>query len=267
MRGLFFALIRGFQTMIVGFYQCPSPKGDLDVGLGAVETALQSAADANADMLVMPEVFLPGYGATTQTAPEGWDRVEQRLSDLCQQYGTALTIGLPEYQSGQVFNTAVVFDPDGGTLARYRKIQLFGEAEKALYSPGTDHVVFGYRGKKWGLLICYDVEFPEHVRALVRAGADIVLVPTANMKPFVNVNRIMVPSRAAENGVPLVYANYCGTEGALSYTGMSVICGPDGTALASQDQSTGLCVAEILGTPDAQDIPLSTQLADFQQPG
>ena len=252
--------------MIIGFFQCPSPKGNLEEGLATVETALREASGANVDMLVMPEAFLPGYGATTRVEPFGWHTVETRLSDICSRYSTALTIGLPEYSQGQVFNTALAIGPNGETLARYRKIQLFGTSEKALYEIGNRYVVFEFRGTRWGLLICYDVEFPEHVRALVRAGAEIVLVPTANMMPFVNVNKIMVPSRAAENGVTIVYANYCGSEGDYVYTGLSCICGSDGSSLVSAEENAGLCTAELSDSRQNFGIPLSTQLVDFRQP-
>ena len=251
--------------MIIGLYQCPSPKGDLDVGFATIESALEAAAASSVDMLVMPEAFLPGYGATTSMPEEGWGNLESRLSEMCHRHSTALTIGLPNYEDDQVFNTAISFDDRGEILARYRKIQLFGPTETALYAPGQNYVVFDYQGKRFGLLICYDVEFPEHVRALVRLGAEVILVPTANMMPFVNVNQFIVPSRAAENAVSIAYANYCGTEGALAYTGLSAIFGPDGYPLASKGTSTGLCIAKLPSGWSEHDSPLSTQTADFRE--
>ena len=250
--------------MIVGLYQCPSPQGDLDLGFATIEAALKAAAASAVDMLVMPETFLPGYGATTSTPEYGWDKVETRLSELCHHHSTALTVGLPEYANGQIFNAAISLDDRGDTLARYRKIQLFGAHENALYTPGENYVVFEYREKRFGLLICYDVEFPEHVRALVRQGAQVILVPTANMMPFVNVNQFIVPSRAAENAVSIVYANYCGTEGELVYTGLSAISGPDGYPLASKRTGTGLCIAQLPSGWSEHDIPFSTQIVDLR---
>ncbi len=251
--------------MIIGLYQCPSPQGDLDLGLATIETALKAAAAGSVDMLVMPEAFLPGYGATTSAPADGWDTLHSRLSEICRRHSTALTIGLAEYETGRVFNTAVSFDHRGEILARYRKIQLFGPAETALYAPGEKYVTFDYRGTRFGLLICYDVEFPEHVRALVRQGAEVILVPTANMMPFVNVHQFIVPSRAAENAVSVVYANYCGTEGALTYTGLSAIFGPDGYPLASKGTGPGLCIAQLPSGWREHDTPLSTQAADYRE--
>ena len=99
--------------MIVGFYQSVSPAGDLATGLQTVETSLAAAAAARVDMLVLPEAFLPGYGAVTDAPPPGWEDVPGRLSDLCRQHSVALTTGLPEFRSGSVFNTALAIGADG----------------------------------------------------------------------------------------------------------------------------------------------------------
>lgn len=251
--------------MILGIHQCRSPAGDLPAGLALIETALKGAASAGVDMLVMPELLLPGYNADLATPPEDWEQAVPRVRSLCRSHGVALTLGLPEYAQETTYNAALAISEAGEILARYRKIQLFGPRESALFSPGDSLVTFDYRGTRFGLLICYDVEFPEHVRALARAGARVILVPTANMCPFVNVNHILVPARAAENALTIAYANYCGTEGDLTYTGMSLICGPEGYPLAAKGQDEGLVIAELpSGDWREHDIPLSTQSADYR---
>lgn len=250
--------------MIVGLYQAQSPQGDLSTGIEVASHALSRASEMQVDMLVLPEAFLPGYASVTTSPPAGWEEIEEQLSNLCKKYQTALTIGLPEHADGQVFNTALSLDANGDVLGRYRKVQLFGSAEKALYTPGRSFCVFDYRGKRFGLLICYDVEFPEHVRTLARMGVDVILVPTANMAPFVNVNQLIVPARAAENAITIVYANYCGSENDLDYVGMSGIFGPDGYLLAAKGTNEGLCIAELPDGWNERGIPLSTQIADIQ---
>ena len=250
--------------MIVGLYQAESPKGNVAKAIETLAQVLESAASANVDMLVFPEVFVPGYGAATSMPPDGWGDVEAQLAALCKSHTIGMTIGLPEYSDGKVFNSALAFGADGQELARYRKIQLFGEMENALYTPGDSYTTFTYMGRTFGLLICYDVEFPEHVRALKRMGAEIVLVPTANMMPFINVNQFLVPARAAENDVTVVYANYCGSEGDLDYVGLSTICGPDGHQLAGKGTGPGLCIAEIPNGWSEHGIPASTQISDLR---
>ena len=252
------------DPVIVGLYQCASPRGDLASAFAMVEDALSAAASAGAQMLVLPEIFLPGYGFAQKTPPEGWDGIADKLAGLCQRHKTALTIGLPEYAEDKVFNAAFAFSAQGEVLARYRKVQLFGPDEKALYEPGDSYATFDYLGRRFGLLICYDVEFAEHVRALAGLGAEVVLVPTANMMPCVNVSQILVPARAAENAVTIVYSNYCGTDGNLDYTGQSGIFGPDGYALAAKGQGSGLCIAELPSGWSEHGIPYATQIADFR---
>lgn len=83
-------------------------------------------------------------------------------------------------------------------------------------------------GWKIGLAICYDIEFPETARHLVGLGADLIVVPTANMLPFDSVPLRLVPARAEENEVFVAYVNYTGVEGDIEYCGLSCLCGPDG---------------------------------------
>lgn len=251
--------------MKLGLYQCPSPAGDLAAGLARVDQALAQAAQAGVDMLTLPEMFLPGYNADPAPQPEEWPQVRADLAALVARHGIGLTIGLADYQDAGIGNAAFVFGRGGDVLAVYHKVQLFGLREKALYVPGDRLVCFEFEGVTFGLLVCYDVEFPEHTRALARAGAQALLVPTANMMPFVNVNEVTVPARALESALTVVYANYSGVEGDLTYTGRSLIAGPDGRALAAIGEGTGLIVAELpAGDGAGLETPVSTQFEDYR---
>lgn len=250
--------------MILGLYQCASPAGDIVAGLSVIDDALAKAAESGVEMLTMPELFLPGYNSTTTTPPDGWDEVEGKVAALAGKYGVAICIGLAEYDDGVAYNSAFVYGDDGSQLARFRKIQLFGPGEQSIFAFGDAHATFAYRGHKFGVLICYDVEFPEHTRALARAGVQTIIVPTANMKPFINVNQITVPARALESRLNIVYANYTGIEGDLDYVGHSAIFGPDGYPLGGQGYGEGLVVAEAMVQPGENGIPLSTQFEDYR---
>lgn len=250
--------------MRIGLYQCPSPAGNLALGLEKIDVALGQAAAADVDMLVMPELFLPGYNATLSSDDVNVTGLRDAIEQLVQKHATALSIGLPWRQAGKIFNTAFAFASNGDLLAEYAKIQLYGDDEARTFEVGNAYATFDYLGKTFGLLICYDVEFAQHVRALVNLGAEIVLVPTANMMPYVNVSEIIVPARAAENAITVVYANYCGSEGHLDYCGQSGIFGPDGYGLAVMKQETGLCWADVPESENASKIPNSTQIADYR---
>ena len=250
--------------MRLALYQARSPAGDIPAGLAVIDAALAQSAQAGVDMLTMPELFLPGYNAVTATPPPGWDAVLPQVAGLCRRHGVALTIGLPEYTGRTVYNSAFAFGSDGAVLACYRKVQLFGPREKALFEPGDRLVTFDYKDTRFGLMICYDIEFPEHTRALVRAGAQAILTPTANMKPFLNVNLIQVPGRALENGVTIVYANFTGSERDLDYVGHSIIMGPAGLPIGRADDAEGLVIADLPSGRYDNGAPISTQIADYR---
>ena len=254
--------------MLLALYQASSPAGDLSAGLAIIDAALGQAAEQDVDLLVFPECYLPGYNAVTKTAPEGWGQAIEQLPQLCKRHGVALAIGLPEYTDEAVYNSAYVYGQEGEALAKHRKVQVWADESK-IFEPGDQLTAFDYKGVRFGLMVCYDVEFAEHVRALARNGVEAILVPTANMMPYTNVNLLTVPGKAIENGLTIVYANYCGQEGDLDYVGLSAIYGPDGFALAAKGTEPGMITADLPRNAEGEwrehDIPLSTQLQDFRE--
>ena len=112
------------------------------------------------------------------------------------------------------------------------------------------------------ILICYDIEFDAHVAALAAQGVQAILVPTANMAPFTHVIRHTVPAMAANHGLTIAYANYCGTEGDLTYVGGSLIAGPHGEVVAQAGDHPALLIADI---PIPDPARLSTQAQDLRR--
>ena len=126
-------------------------------------------------------------------------------------------------------------------------MHLFGDVDRRLFVPNPERpAAFDFDGARSGVLICYDVEFPEAVRRLAVGGARTVLVPTANMAGYDDVQQILVPARACENGCGVVYANYCGADDLFEYNGLSEVCGPDGAVLARAGaQGEQLVIADL----------------------
>ena len=249
--------------MKLALYQGPSPNGDLTLAVQSLTAALQAAAAMGAACLVAPEAYLPGYNhpdvaglALPQSAP-----ALQALAAAAKASQTALVLGYAERESTQIRNAAIAFGPDGKVLANYHKIQLYGPREKSLYAPGDHYRTFLLQGRKTALLICYDVEFAPHIKALADQGVEIILVPTANMLPFTHVSAHTVPAMAANHGVTIVYANFCGQDHDLAYVGGSLIAGPHGEVLAQAGAHAALLVAEI---PARRPPHLSTQSADLR---
>lgn len=254
--------------MKLAIYQGPPIGGDVEAGFARLETQLCAAAMAGAKMAVFPELFLPGYNrpdlhkSLAQPFKGEWT---QRFFELARKTGCGLTLGWAERDGDEVYNSATAVDEAGKLLGHYRKIQLFGAMERASFEAGNSYTVFQFAGRKTALLICYDIEFPQHCRALADQGVSLVLVPTANPSNFEYVSAIFVPARAAETGMTIAYANYCGAENNLSFAGKSVIAGPDAQALAAAGLGETLLVADLaLADAIAPDI-LSTQRNDFRE--
>lgn len=249
--------------MRLALWQGPSPAADLDAACLQAETALAAAAAMGATAIVLPEVWLPGYNQPdipARALPLDSPPLH-RLARAAKAARTALVVGYAERDGDRVYNSAACFGADGTLLLNYRKLQLYGPRERAIYAPGGTLSTFRLGGITAAVLICYDVEFAPHVKSLADRGATLVLCPTANMTPFTHVARHTVPAMAANHGLTIAYANYCGTEGDLTYVGGSLIAGPHGEILAQAGESPALLVAEL---PPRDPSRLSTQSADLK---
>ncbi len=184
------------------------------------------------DVMVCPELFASGYRigvdevhARAQSADGPFNTA---AAELARRFGIALVYGYPERDGERVFNSACCIDRGGRMIANHRKLYLSGDYEEAAFATGSRYTVFDLDGVRAGLLVCFDVEFPESVRALARAGCEVVLVPTALAARWQHLTRMLIPARAFENGLFVVYANYAGREDDLDYCGNSLVAGPDG---------------------------------------
>ena len=243
--------------------QAPSPAGNCEAAFVAAERGLRAAGAAGADMLVVPESFAPGYNsnAIAELALLHGGAWQDRLALACRDAGCGLVFGYAECDGDAIYNAALALGPDGAELAHYRKIQLYGAREASIYRAGEAYVTFDLAGHKAALLICYDVEFAPHIAALAAAGVTVLLVPTANMLPYTHVMRATVPAMAANHGLSIVYANYCGAEGDLTYAGGSLIVGADGEVLAQAGIGPALLIADV---PEVDAARLSTQAQDYR---
>lgn len=224
--------------MRIAALQMQAVAGDVEANLARIETAMRDAARQGATLLVTPELAIQGYGAGNAMAvlaekPEGasW----RRLAAVSQETKVAVIVGFAERDGEAVYNSALFVDGDKPPKV-YRKSHLYGPYERSLFKPETPtSCLIDHAGMKLGMLICYDVEFPENVRRLALAGAQTVLVPTAlpasDHDEF--IARKMIPVRAFENQVFVAYVNHCGADALVAYAGLSGIAAPDGNMLAA----------------------------------
>lgn len=242
--------------MRIALLQCaPGTPGhcapDIAAGLVRLEDAAARAATAGAALLVTPEMFLSGYAigaeAVARLAEPADGPAARAAAAIARRHGIALLYGWPERgPDGRVYNAVQLLGADGAPLAGYRKTHLYGDVDRTQFAAGDRlSPVVDLGGLKVGLAICYDIEFPEVARALALAGAEAILVPTANMTPFESVARRLVPARAEENTVFVAYANYVGREAGFTYCGLSCVVAPDGADLARAGGGETLLVAEL----------------------
>ncbi|MDQ8703264.1 carbon-nitrogen hydrolase family protein [Streptomyces sp. LHD-70] len=223
--------------------------GDVAWNLRVLDEAAGRAADAGAGLLVAPEMYLTGYaiGADVPRLAEPADGPSaEAVAKIAARHGLAVFYGYPERDGQRVFNSAQAIGPDGTPLLNYRKTHLFGCFEQEHFTPGDTPVVQAeLGGLRIGALICYDVEFPENVRAHALAGTDLLLVPTAQMHPFQFVAESLVPVRAFESQMYVAYVNRAGEEGEFEFVGLSVLAGPDGIARARAGRGEELVIADV----------------------
>jgi predicted amidohydrolase len=224
--------------------------GSVAQSLAALDDAAGRAAAQGAGLLVTSELFLTGYALgdrMAEAAEPAGGPADRAVAELAARHRLAIAYGLPEREGGAVYNTVRMVGPGGEALASYRKTHLFGDYERGVFTPGTEPVVQAtLDGVRIGLLVCYDVEFPEPVRAHALAGTELLVVPTALMRPYEIVPRTIVPARAYENGIHIAYVNRCGPEGAYDFAGLSCLAGPDGVVRARAGSGPELLVADAL---------------------
>jgi nitrilase len=159
-----------------------------------------------------------------------------------------------------LFNTTVVFDPQGHELARYRKIHLFdivtpdglGYRESATFGAGSDIVTYQAGGLTVGCAICYDVRFPELFLALRRAGAELIFLPAAfTLQTGKDHWEALIRARAIETqcwmAAPAAWGRHLdGASGEPRFTyGHSLVCDPWGHVVAKVSDGTGWATARI----------------------
>lgn len=173
--------------------------------------------------------------------------LQRRLAETARRHNIGLVYSLPRVTAaGDWQISATLLDADGTTLLEYGKVHLFGPDERASFTPaGERPAVVDFQGIPTSMVICYDVEFPEAVRAAATAGAELLLVPTALAHGFDDVPQVLIRARSLESQLTIAYANHSGVEDGCRFLGGSVIAGPDGKLLAAAGEGPQLLFAHV----------------------
>lgn len=249
------------STVRVACHQLAPVLGDLAGNRARARAAVDAAAAAGAQVVVLPELVTSGYvfrdAAEARALAEpasgptlvGW-------AERARAHGLVIAGGFAEDGGdGRLYNSAALVDA-GGVRGVYRKVHLW-DRESEVFTPGAaPPLVLDTPHGRIGLIVCYDLEFPEWVRAAALQGAELLCVPTNwPREPRPDGERPMEVLRtmasASTNRMAVAACDRCGVERGTDWVAGSAIVGPDGWLLA--------------GPPDAPEPVLLTADVDLAQ--
>src|SRR6478736_3376873 len=236
--------------MRVAVAQMEPRLAETERNLDAALERLEEAVAAGAQLLVLPECAIPGY--MFDSAEEALPYAEEipgptteAFERECARLGVHAITGLLERDGDTLYNAAILVGPDG-LIGSYRKTHLPFLGVDRFVTPGDEFKVFDTALGRIGLIICYDLRFPEVTRTLALQGADLVTLPT-NFPMAARLQcDVIAPARAAENRIYLLVANRVGKERWGELCGLSQIVDPYGKRLVETDEITEtLLVADV----------------------
>ena len=234
------------MSLKIAGLQTAGTLGDIDANLRELAAAAAEAADQGAELLITPEMFVTGYALGDELPRLAAIDFLNPVRALAARLGIAILLGGPEVTEHGIHNAAYFIDDDGDLCSCYRKAHLFGELDRRQFIAGDDpFALTEFRDVRIATMICYDVEFPETVRAAALAGAHLIAVPTAQMEPFAFVAEQLVRTRAWENQIYVAYIDHDGSEEGLTYVGRSSIVSPDAAVLDNVEHGTKLIYATV----------------------
>lgn len=219
--------------MRLGIAQTSLAPESLDAALAALDATLAAAAREGARLVLLPELYLCGYGdwARARALALPAATLAERLAPMAARAGVGMCLGFAEAAADAPFNAALLIGADGRLAGHYRKLHLWAE-ERAVFRPGdAPPVVAEVEGLRAGMMICYDLDMPPVAQHLARAGAELILALSATEPGYQIVPDAVVPVRAYESGLHLAFANHAqGPAG--GFCGGSCLAAPDGRVLA-----------------------------------
>ena len=232
----------------VGAVQFDVVKGDTKANMEKAVFYLSELADNGACFGVLPELFSSGFdNEHIKSRTEETQSCLETLAEFAKNRSIAIAGSLPTIESGQVFNTLYYIDSDGRLIGQYNKLHLFRLTdEHKFYTPGNNAVTLDTRLGRLGVMICYDLRFPELARQLCLEGAKLFVVcaqwPSARLSHW----KALIRARAIENQSYFICSNRTGIdEDGLEFPGNSLIVDPDGQILAQGSDRPGSICSEI----------------------
>ena len=210
----------------------PEGTGSAQASVGKFIDAIERTVPAKTDVILLPEgITVIGTGKkyvdVAETVP---GPTTERLGAVAKKHSSYLVAGIYEREDRTVYNTAVLLDREGRLVGKYRKVYLPQEEVESGLTPGNDYPVFHTDFGTIGLMICYDVFFPDPARAIARQGAEVIFMP------IWGGDETLAKARSIDNKVFLV---------ASGYDHPTYIQDPEGERIASAPKNGTAAVATI----------------------
>jgi len=227
------------EKIKIALAQISCEQGDKTENIRKMEREVTKAKQQGAELVIFPELSLTGYTVRDQIfelAEIIPGRSTTILEQIARKTGAYIIFGMPELSrntKATIHNTAVIVSPEG-FVGKYRKMYLPTHSvfeEKRYFRPGYQPIVFETKLGKIGLIICYDIFFPEVSRLMRLKGAQLLVCISASPSTRRTFFEILTTARAIENTVFLAYVNLVGIEDGLQFWGGSRLIGPNGKVL------------------------------------
>ncbi|HEY82488.1 MAG TPA: carbon-nitrogen hydrolase family protein [Dehalococcoidia bacterium] len=249
---------------------------DRDANVARACQFIDQAAQDKPDLIVLPEFFNALYFGQyrdykyVQWAERDDGYTMTRIKSKAQEHGVYIIATVYEEEApGIYFDTAMVVDPQGQIVGKYRKTHpaAYRVLEALYYRYGSKYPIFQIQGWKVGVLICYDLFFPEPARCITLKGAELVVAPFAEPAGFLSPSSSNIPAdtgekavnteawydlwrarmraRALENTVYLAACNHTGQEGEAVFGGGTLVVDPKGRLIAEAGAGEGIITTEL----------------------
>lgn len=221
--------------------------GDIAGNLARAVAAIRGASDKS-DIIIFPETYFTGFPTPENIAELSQDlkgEIVQVLTIEAKRKGIAVLAGMCEVKNAQYYNSSLFIDPVEGVIATYQKTHMW-LTDRGLFTPGEQFVSFLWRGVRIGLLICFDIEFPESGRANGLLDVDLLLVVNGNMDPYAETHRTAIKARAQENQFFAAFVNRVGTDSfGHQFSGGSMVVDPFGATLCEAGSAEMTMIIDI----------------------
>jgi len=204
--------------MKVAVAQIKCMLGDPQANLEQISSLCQNAAEKGCDVIVFPEMVDTGYDMSViREKASSWNEAPfQTIKTIAEQHNIHVIAGISEREGERIYNSIAAIGPRGELMGKYRKAHLAAYPpldEDSCISPGDSLSAIAIGDMTWGLMICYDLRFPELSRSLVLQGAEVLVLCSAWPFPRVFHWDILTRARAIENQAYLIAANRVGNDG------------------------------------------------------